>query len=235
MKTMVYGIARDAVTGDPLQGIAIRMKDIFGGPELAATSDARGRYLIEADFGTWTLSASGAGLIAWQDKVAFINSDYPVRRDIHLTSPLRLSQYRFVLSWGASPEDLDLHVAGPTPDGAEFHISYRAMRSYARRHFLDRDDTTAYGPETITLERLDPGMYSVAVHNYSDRSAPGSRTLSYSGAVIRAYREQELIGTAMVPTGTQGTVWHAFSLDGRTGGLLETGYLSSEGDPARVR
>jgi hypothetical protein len=71
---------------------------------------------------------------------------------------------RFVLQWDEEPKDLDLHLTGPG-----FHISYRHMKNMANRAKLDRDELDGYGPETITLHRLDKNAsYSLLVDNYSN-------------------------------------------------------------------
>jgi uncharacterized protein YfaP (DUF2135 family) len=41
-----------------------------------------------------------------------------------LTPIIPDGQTRIVLTWGASPSDLDSHLAGPTSTGGRFHIYY---------------------------------------------------------------------------------------------------------------
>jgi hypothetical protein len=234
-KTLVFGYAKDAVTGKPIEGASITLKKKVDGTEKRTSTNAEGKYIAMADFGAWSMNIEKEGYIGWKEDFAFIEAEYPIRADAHLSPPMNDKQYRFVLSWGASPPDLDAHAIGPTPSGGEFHISYRTMVSYERRHFLDRDDTTGYGPETITLERLDPGSYVYAVHDYSDLSSTSSSRLSYSGAVVRVYREREQIAEARIAEGRPGTLWRVFSIDGSTGELKLLDQYGFEKDPARVR
>jgi uncharacterized protein YfaP (DUF2135 family) len=109
------------------------------------------------------------------------------------------------------------------------------MIAFAGRHFLDRDATSGYGPETITLNRLDPGTYVYAVHDYTDLASTGGTRLSYSDAVVRAYRESELIAEARITEGKPGTLWRVFKLDGSTGQLTLLDQYGFERDPAKVR
>jgi hypothetical protein len=234
-KTLVFGYARDAVTGKPIEGASITLKAKVDGTEKRTATNAEGKYIALADFGAWTISIAKDGYIGWKEDVSFIEAEYPIRADAYLSPPLADKQYRFVLSWGASPPDLDAHVIGPSPSGGDFHISYRTMIAFAGRHFLDRDATSGYGPETITLNRLDPGTYVYAVHDYTDLASTSGTRLSYSDAVVRAYRESELIAEARITEGKPGTLWRVFKLDGSTGQLTLLDQYGFERDPAKVR
>lgn len=231
----VYGIVSDAVTGDPVEGASIVLRNKIDGSTKTTLTRADGKYMITADFGAWSISVDKPGAIGWKGEIAFIGAEYPIRADAHLSTILTDKQYRCVLSWGAAPPDLDLHVVGPTPSGGEFHISYRTMRVYERRHFLDLDDTSGFGPETITLEKLDPGYYVIAVHDYTYSRSMSSSALSYSGAKLRVYREAEMIAEVEIPPGSPGTLWRVFRIDGRTGRVERIDQVLFEADPARVR
>jgi hypothetical protein len=117
---------------------------------------------------------------------------------------------RVVLDWGPQPYDLDLHLE---KIGA-YHISYQNMRTFgAENATLDRDDTRSYGPETITLGRIDRNAaYHLFVRDYSNGRAAASTALSQSGATIRVYSQNRLINTFQVPAG-RGTVWSVFRLE----------------------
>lgn len=122
---------------------------------------------------------------------------------------------RIVLTWGATPSDLDSHLVGPTSSGAKFHVYY-ADDVYGSEVDLDVDDTSSYGPETITIRSINEGIYTYAVHNYSDNNSSNSTSLSTSGAQVQVYRGAELIMTYNVPTGRDGTLWTVFSYDSNT-------------------
>lgn len=234
-KTLVYGIVSDAVTGEPVEGASVALRKKVDGTLKTALTRADGKYMIQADFGAWTLTVDKSGSIGWKDEVLFFGAEYPVRADAHISTILTDKQYRFILSWGSVPPDLDAHVVGPTPAGGQFHISYRTMRAYERRHFLDRDDTNGLGPETITIEKLDPGSYVFSVHDFTNGASKASRALSYSGAKARLYREADLVAEADVPQGEPGTMWRVFMIDGATGQVTKLDEMLFESDPSRVR
>ena len=80
-----------------------------------------------------------------------------------MSKELPIESARFVLSWGKKPSDLDLHLKS---DG--YHISFRNTRSIKDRVKLDRDSIHGYGPETITVKKLDrDATYRVIVDKFS--------------------------------------------------------------------
>lgn len=117
-----------------------------------------------------------------------------------------LDGMRIVLNWGAEPRDLDSHVVFPGN-----HVYF--MTKSGVDAMLDVDNTTGYGPETITITRKHAGeRYVYAVHNYSDGTNPNSDRLSKSGAKVFVYVGQSLIKTYYVPTGATGNLWTVFAV-----------------------
>jgi hypothetical protein len=74
------------------------------------------------------------------------------------------------LTWGQTPEDVDSWLF--TPNGAS--ISYLGQGSLTAEPYanLDVDDTTSFGPEVVTIQRLMVGTYRYGLHNYSGESSP---------------------------------------------------------------
>ena len=117
-----------------------------------------------------------------------------------------LDGMRIVLNWGASPSDLDSHLVYPNN-----HVYFVAQKGQLAN--LDVDDTTSYGPETITIEKKKEGeRYIYAVHNYSDRENLNSYTLSKSAAKVFVYVGQTLIRTYYVPSNKVGNMWAVFAV-----------------------
>ena len=83
---------------------------------------------------------------------------------------------------------------------------------------LDVDDTSSYGPETITLIKpIIDGTYKYSVHDYSNDSGEqvaldANREMALSGAVVKVYKGTELLRTYQVPTDQTGIVWNVFEL-----------------------
>ncbi len=118
-----------------------------------------------------------------------------------------LDGMRAVLTWGANPSDLDSHLA------YENNHIYFDRKEGSQAH-LDVDDTTSYGPETITIVKKKEGKkYLYAVHNYSKGSSPTSNGLEKSGATVRVYIGQTLVRTYKASPEKVGNVWIVFGID----------------------
>ena len=127
----------------------------------------------------------------------------------------KADQIRIVLTWGSTPDDLDSHLVGPTSEGDKFHVYYK-NEIYNNEVDLDVDETEGYGRETIMIRKINKGIYTYAVHNYSDRHDSNSTSLSTSEAQVKVYCGTELIETYNVPTDRDGTLWTVFSYDSNT-------------------
>lgn len=138
---------------------------------------------------------------------------------------------RIALTWGAFPEDIDAHLTGPLADGSRFHVFWDVLgdAGYAT---LDHDDTTSYGPETVTISNQTEGVYRYSVHDYTNRGSEFSTELAASGATVSVYRSTGLVRTFTVPPGQLGTLWTVFELDGTT--ITPLNIMSNEYDPGAV-
>ncbi len=130
----------------------------------------------------------------------------------------KIGGIRLVANWGLQPADLDAHLFTPAIDGNIYHINYQD--TYRNRPdappyaTLDYDVSTSYGPETITLSRVEEGTYRYFLQKYN-ADAVGS--LAGSEAVVKLYTATGLFGTRKVPTGGTESVWHVCDIDGLTG------------------
>lgn len=144
----------------------------------------------------------------------------------------KANQLRIVLSWGDEPNDLDSHLVGPTANGGKFHVYY-SNKSYDNDVALDVDDINGYGRETTVVRNVRPGIYTYAVHNYSNRWDDYSNTMSLSEGRVRVYRGESLLATYNVPSG-EGTLWTVFSYDSSTNQITPINNLSYEGSSSDV-
>ena len=116
-----------------------------------------------------------------------------------------LDGMRIVLNWGANPRDLDSHVVYPGN-----HVFFVQKKGADAN--LDVDNTTGFGPETITLTRKHAGeRYVYAVHDYTDGGNPQTDHLGKSGAKVFVYVGQTLVKTYYVPAGN-GNLWSVFAV-----------------------
>lgn len=137
------------------------------------------------------------------------------------------SEARITLTWGADPRDLDSHLTSPssTSNGSTTDTTNRDHTFYASRTHdvavLDVDDTTSYGPETITIfppsgllspigsGSLRPGLYRYSVHHYSGNASIA--TSNASVVLTLGSLHQEFLPPAG-GTGSSGDIWTVFEL-----------------------
>jgi hypothetical protein len=174
-----------------------------GEQSINATTNAQGQASLNAPF----VDSEDALLIVKTPGYSNLVVKCPCAGMTYAVSPVmtNLDGMRIVLNWGATPEDLDSHIVYP-----DNHIFFSNMTGTDAQ--LDVDDTTSYGPETITLERKHDGeRYVYAVHDYTNREHPSS-FLSKSSAKVFVYVGQTLIRTYYVPTNQVGNLWTVFAI-----------------------
>jgi uncharacterized protein YfaP (DUF2135 family) len=139
-----------------------------------------------------------------------------------------LDGMRIVLNWGDKPSDLDSHLVHPST-----HVYFSKKQGDLAN--LDVDDTTSFGPETVTLEKKKPGVkYLYAVHNYTEGEKLGSVTLSnVSQAKVFVYVGSSLVRTFTPPRGKAGTVWVVFGI-GDNGEFYDINKFTDLNDRAKV-
>jgi len=171
---------KDSVTCEPITNAMVKV-----GPFKLKT-DAYGQVTIpnppeDMDKNGVPIQFSRRGYITANEKVMVFAGSY--WNNLFLMSKnLPLGSARFVLSWDTKPLDLDLHLKSD-----DFHISYRKTRDITNTVKLDRDARKGFGPETITLDRLDKhNNYRVIVHRFSNDSSINDK------AQLRVYLNNKL-------------------------------------------
>jgi hypothetical protein len=211
----------DATDGSPV--VATTKTEDFPSP---------GEYRVPGlPAGTYTVEIDGGGVWANARFTAIsVGGDETPDQNGATSVALAPDQFRVVLSWDLDPPDVDSHLTGPGDVEADptllegrFHVFYANAEYPAGAGtesavvFLDVDDTSSYGPETVTVRRADPGLYKYVLHDYTNRSAgAGSTDLSASKSKVQLFAGAEQVETFYVPTGRAGTTWTVFELDGDT-------------------
>ena len=120
---------------------------------------------------------------------------------------------RVVLTWGSAPSDLDSHLYA-----GRYHVYYSAKEQDNGNLTLDVDDTSSYGPETITVASTKySGNYTYYVYDYTNRNSSSSTALGTSGATVKVYFGGAAVPayTFNVPQGT-GRAWKVFTYNKET-------------------
>lgn len=236
------GEIKSATTGNPLSDVTIKFRKNHGtqsgpyvqnenGTDLTLQTSSDGRYYTSAlDYGYYTLEASKEGYVTGYKNILVSNSDtISMGQDVVLSpiGSIGSSQYRVVLTWDENPRDLDSHVEGKLENGSSFHVYYGHKSQYDGEIEvcnLDVDDTTSYGPETITLNTTPDAPYYYYIKRYA-----GSGTVGTSGAQINVYQGENLVATFNVPTDQgDGDYWNVFAIV--NGELIAKNTITSSAD-----
>ncbi|MDR2639014.1 MAG: tetratricopeptide repeat protein [Helicobacteraceae bacterium] len=180
-----------------------------GEASLQAVTDANGKATITSP----KAFKSDALLIIKKEGFSDLVAKCPCDGLTYALSPVMksLDGMRIVLSWGATPADLDSHLVYKA-SGGDQHIYFGEKKGVGAN--LDVDDTTSYGPETITINKLQPNQtYIYAVADYTNKGNPQRRALAGSGAKVFVYTGQSLVKTYNVPLDLAGNVWTVFRVD----------------------
>jgi uncharacterized protein YfaP (DUF2135 family) len=218
------GTVRNAVGGLELGGAIVNLKAGANAPQSDSTlqstvTDGAGAYLFSGlAAGDYTLWVSATGFIDGAVTGITVTTSGPTTVDVALSPLQQAGETRIVLSWGATPPDVDAYLVVPdTVGGPPAYVFYASPGSAVTYPFasLDNDVTSGYGPETITIHQQLAGTYQFRVHDYAGGDNPAGTALLASEARVDVYQNNELVQTFFVPN-QPGTLWTVFELDGAT-------------------
>jgi|GEM_PF-2382008 len=235
----VGGQITNAIDGQGVNGVTLYFRqglNMTSGSIVAQTATVvNGSYNCSIPAGNYTVEVVCENYNTTYFTVICVGGQNVLNQNSSISPVLASGEIRVVLSWGASPYDLDSHMTGPISGSTQrFHVYYSSEGSASESPFvfLDWDDTEQYGPETITIKQQFSGNYRYSVHNYSDQYDNSSYRLSNSGAKVQVYQGANLIRTFNVPQGQLGTLWTVFELNGTVISPVNT--VSNHEDPATI-
>ncbi len=211
----VTGRIVNATTGDPVAGATVTAPangvNAQGG--FSATTDANGNFILVCPVGTYNLIINAPGFVEYLQQVTVALGQTTNIQQVVISPGLGTNErYRFVLTWGEEPRDLDSHLWLPAE--TPYEVYYRQKGNAEEFPFatLDVDDVTSFGPETVTINQLvGGGNYEYGINNYSN-------TGTVAGATVRIYDRTGLLHT-VTPNNTNGEYWVVATIDGDTGEL----------------
>ncbi|HET7024539.1 MAG TPA: carboxypeptidase regulatory-like domain-containing protein [Gemmatimonadales bacterium] len=213
------GTITDAQTDTVLTGASVSLFSYANGqgatPVATTTIDSTGTYTFSnLAAGTYTLEASAAGFVPGDRSTVVLGDVTNFSQDVVLS--MGGPQFRAVLTWSANPSDLDLHAVVKNSLGVYDSVYYSQQGDTdSVGTALDHDETSGYGPETITIYHAHPGVDTFFVVNYTDQGIDPDTNLARSGATVRVYNNNALLTTLYVPN-QPGTLWNLFTWNGTT-------------------
>jgi hypothetical protein len=222
------GVVNDAQTGNFIANAIVRFTaganlDTLGALVAQDTTNVSGQWSLRLTLGNYVCVIYASGRIPAIANVP-VNDTTTQQMTTSLTPPVPAGQMRIVLNWGAQPSDLDSHLTGDSTNAGgqpRYHVYYanQVVTNAAGDTiaFLDHDDVTSYGPETITIYRFFPGTLRYKIHDFSNRNTFGSHYLSdSSNATVRVYTSAGQIREDHVVRGRAGNQWHVYTINGAT-------------------
>ena len=196
----------NALDGEPIEGAAIT----FSGMEVLVTDfEGRAFFNIPED-GVYQFVFKHPKFIKSTFEIEIAAGTLIFNR--FSVSPLMpIGTLRVVLDWGKNPADLDAHLVKVD----DYHISYRNKKIAADGAAkLDRDDRDSFGPETITVRKVDQrAVYKYFVYDFTNRSKDNSMDLARSNATVKVYGgNNELLKVFKVPENKIGKQWDIFEI-----------------------
>lgn len=221
----ISGAVRDATNnvGIPNAGVTLHKgQGLTPGQVAQRTTDSQGGFSFAGlEAGVYNVAVFAASYSTCRRTVVSLPASANAIQNVACSPVGSAPAIRAVLTWGASPRDLDAHLTGPNvSDAGRFHVFYpsasRGNSDNAPFAKLDVDNTSGFGPETITITRMNSGVYRYSVHDYTNRSSATSTALGSSGAKVELYLPSgEFSGprTFYVPN-ARGNLWVVFELSG---------------------
>ena len=210
------GTISNALTGRGIDGVKLTVRtgwnNVSNGSVITtSTTDSSGNYSLVLPLGNYTVNMEKAGFLSGHVNIVVQSGTTSSQNGALSPSTISGDGYTVVLTWGENPRDLDSHVEGTLSNNNTFHVYYSHKSNYdgdIEVCNLDVDDTTSYGPETITLRPTTTNPYYYYIYKYS-----GSGTVATSEAQIRLYKDGVLLRTFNVPTDQgDGDYWNVFAI-----------------------
>ncbi len=220
----VAGTVKNAVNGDLLEGVAVKVYEGSFATEEEIPADAQTVAVLEtaADGSFAVKLAKGAYTLVFEKEdyitgVLNVESVKGVDEQIMALSPvLRDNEYRIVLTWGSAPRDLDSYL-DIYENGMRLYQVYYGRKQIMENGeviaTLDIDDTNGYGPETVTVTVFTEKdrKYSYRVNCFSS-TPTGSVQFAESDATVTVYCGDELVKTYTVPENQVNKNWEVFDI-----------------------
>lgn len=199
----ISGTVTSATTGYAVDSVNMKVYDGWykkEGTAISSTvSDLNGQYKFTLPAGYYTIEMSKEGYTTGYFNISIAGGKDLTNQNVSISPNMEFTKdFRVVLTWGQNPSDLDSHLIGKLADGSSYHVYYSNKNGYDSSHNkvanLDVDDTTSYGPETVTFTAETNGEYEYYIHWYA-----GTGTWATSNGKVEVYNNDQLVYVANVP------------------------------------
>lgn len=205
----------------------------------AIYSATDGSYVIpNVPAGNYTIEISGSGYVTTYETVISAGANSS-NQNILVSPSLAADEVRIVLSWNATPRDVDSHLEygdGSTVrknqvvwndkcrnPGVSNAVTKSPAQCSTEDLTLDIDVTTGYGPETVTMKGTVWTSSAVTRLGYSLYNWSNEASLSVSGSTVKVYKSTGLVRTYNSGPAQVGRWWQMFCFDKATKNISDVG------------
>jgi len=170
----VSGVVSNVLTGRGVSDVTLRVREGMNNQDGIIVEEIQtlvnGTYSTTLREGIYTVEAIKNGYITSYFTITVIGGATSSNQNGTLSPTIVDGDMRIVLTWGASPRDLDSHLVRKTDGAQDYHVYYSSKNHVDAN--LDHDDTSSYGPETVTVNSPQQNsIYTYYVYNFSGGSA----------------------------------------------------------------
>lgn len=197
-------VIKDSDTGNPVPEANVEIDKIW---DVLTNRNGQADLPVEVEDGEHVM-------VVTKENVYVRTESRFVVREGEITTPPQISvpkavdyeRIKIVLDWGEYPEDLDSHIFSD-----DYHVYFENMNEGNLN--LDRDDTTSFGPETVTIRDIENSeLYQYYVYDYTNGGDRNCSEMSNSGAQVRVYHNNNLITSFNITPNQVGYWWHVFDI-----------------------
>ena len=191
------------------------------------TSAADGSYVIpNVPAGNYTIEITGAGFATTYETVISAGASSS-NQNILVSPTLGADEVRIVLSWNATPKDVDSHLeygnAACLDGGNKCQVVWNQKSKLGGDLTLDVDVVTGFGPETTTLKGTVWTSPTVTRLGYSLYNWSNDASLSVSGSTVKVYKASGLVRTYNSGPAQAARWWQIFCFDKATKNITDVG------------
>ena len=193
----------------------------------AVTSAADGSYVIpNVPAGNYTVEVSGTGFLTTYETVISAGANSS-NQNILVSPSLGADEVRIVLSWNATPKDVDSHLeygnSACLDGGKKCQVVWNQKSRLGGDLTLDVDVVTGFGPETTTLKGTVWTSPIVTRLGYSLYNWSNDASMSVSGSTVKVYKASGLVRTYNSGPAQVGRWWQIFCFDKATKNITDVG------------
>jgi len=237
----LFGAVKDAMTGKPLEGANVHSKCLFHAA--AGSTRDNGKFTLSNGISgpsgrKCTFRVSKEGYVDTGYAVTVMDSQHTDSRFLQTvippvfdvkaaTWPTDKNKFRFVVQWSEQPTDLDAHVLVPMPQkkytdvGASALLPKSTTVTYGLKGdaendiyaTLDHQESKGFGPEMITVHKMNDGVYHFMVSNAAQQYTTETQ-FKYSNARAFLYQGNKLVDAVAIDTATGDPtqLWSVYTL-----------------------